>query len=168
MLNTNEYASYYKSYVDLAGDGPLLKSLQQSKDKFVAFLEEIVDDKLLYAYQDNKWTIKEIILHLIDAERVFQYRALRFSRKDKTDLPGFDENFYVPNSSANIRSRASLIEEFKAVRQSTITLFNSFSDEALLELGSANKSLMSVRAIGYVIVGHQQHHINVIQDRYLS
>ena len=167
-LETMEYAPYYKNYVDLAGSGAFLTLLKSSQEEFVNFVEMIPSVKLEYAYLDGKWTIKEVLLHLIDSERVFQYRALRFARQDKTDLPGFDENFFVPNSFANQRSAASLIEEYSAVRSATITLFSSFSDDVLQSIGTANKSQMSVRAIAYVIVGHQNHHINVLRERYLK
>ena len=104
---------------------------------------------------------------MIDTERIFQYRALRFARNDKTSLPGYDEIFYVPNSNANNRDIASLLKEYEAVRSSTIALFNSFNEETMLVIGYSGGDTMSVRAIAYVILGHQIHHINIVKERYL-
>ncbi|MGB6268909.1 MAG: DinB family protein, partial [Olleya sp.] len=115
----------------------------------------------------DKWNIKEIINHLIDSERIFCYRALRFARQDNTALSGFNENDYVDFSHAKNRTIDSLIEEYKTVRQATITLYNSFTDESLLFRGIAGSGEVSVRALGFLIIGHEKHHINVIKQRYL-
>jgi uncharacterized damage-inducible protein DinB len=124
-------------------------------------------DKFDYQYAEGKWTIKEIIQHLIDSERVFSYRALRISRNDKTPLPGFDENDYVANSNGKERSLQSLLTEMAVVRQSTLSLFNSFSHEQLTKIGNASNREVSVRAIGFIIIGHQKHHQKVFSERYL-
>lgn len=166
-LNANEYVPYQKMYVNLVKDKSVVNGLSASSDDCVSFFNAIDSDKFDYAYQDGKWTIKELLLHMIDTERIFQYRALRFSRGDKTNLPGFLENDFVPNSNANKRSKDSLIEEFKAVRKSTLLLFETFDEQTLLVLGNSDRSTMSVRALGYLIVGHQMHHINVVKEKYL-
>jgi len=108
------------------------------------------------------------MLHVIDTERIFQYRALRFARADKTDLAGFSENDFVSNSDANERSLVSLLNEFTTLRKSTISLFESFNEDTLLRIGGAGGNTMSVRAAGYLIVGHQKHHVNVVKQRYLA
>jgi uncharacterized damage-inducible protein DinB len=124
-------------------------------------------DKFDYQYSEGKWTIKEIIQHLIDSERVFSYRALRISRNDNTPLPGFDENYYVANSNGKERSLQSLLTEMAVVRQSTLSLFNSFSEEQLTKIGIASNREVSVRAIGFIIIGHQKHHQKIFEERYL-
>lgn len=168
QLTENEYHAYYHPYIMGLGDIKLIKGLEESKTAFETFVAHIPDNKFYTAYAAGKWTIAEALLHLIDAERVFQYRALRFARNDKIGLPGFEQDDYVPESVANKRSKKSLIEEFGAVRQGTVTLFKTFNDEILLRKGTANGSLMSVRALGFIICGHQKHHLNVIQERYLQ
>jgi len=123
---------------------------------------------LEYRYADGKWTIKEIIQHLMDAERIFTYRALRIARKDQTPLPGFEQDDYVLPSQANKRSMEDLLNEFKAIKMATVSLYDSFSEEMLMELGTASNNPISVRAIGFIIMGHEIHHCDVIKDRYLN
>ena len=124
-------------------------------------------DKFDYRYADGKWTIKDIIQHIIDAERIFAYRALRFARSDTTALPSFDENTYVEEAQANKRSIQDLLTELLIVRQATLALFKTFSEEQLLKKGTASNNPMSVRALGFVIIGHQNHHQRVFLERYL-
>lgn len=167
ILKVEEYVSYQKMYLNLVQDKSIVTSLEASLSEFVTFFKSLDEEKLGFSYQEGKWTLKELILHMIDTERVFQYRALRFSRNDKTNLPGYDENFYVPNSNANNRDLASLLDEYTAVRNSTIALFSSFGEEVMLVVGNSGKNTMSVRAIAYIILGHQIHHINIVKERYL-
>jgi uncharacterized damage-inducible protein DinB len=124
-------------------------------------------DKFDYRYAEGKWTIKEIIQHIIDTERIFSYRALRISRNDKTPLPGFEENDYVDNTDANKRGLQELLTELSAVRHATLLLFKSFSEEQLARIGIASENEISVRAIGFIIIGHQKHHQKVFEERYL-
>ena len=163
----NEYAPYYHTYIAKVQPDNLLEALGLHTDTFTAFIKSIPPQKAEYAYAAGKWTVKEVLLHIIDAERIFAYRALRFARNDKTELPGFDEDNYVPFSNAGARSLASLLEEFTAVRQSTLSLFNSFDEAAFMRRGTASNNPMSVRALGFVIVGHAMHHQLVMQERYL-
>lgn len=121
-----------------------------------------------FSYAQGKWTIAEVLIHLMDTERIFQYRALRFARNDKTELQGFDQDSYVPESQAPNRNRNDILEEFIAIRKSSIALFASLNDEMLLRSGLASGAKMSVRALGFVICGHQIHHFNILQERYLS
>ena len=121
----------------------------------------------MYRYEPNKWTPKDVILHIVDAERIFQYRALRIARCDKTALPGFEENSYVETANANSRTLNSIIEEFKLVRTTTIQLFETFNEHQLLEIGTASDKTISVRALLPIIIGHQLHHQNILNERYL-
>lgn len=166
-LNSNEYNAYYKTYIDKSKDLTLKDSLKYNYETVLQFLKDIPEAKLEYRYAEGKWTIKEIILHLIDTERIFAYRALRISRNDLTELAGFDQDAYVPESMANQRSLDSLLEEYTAVRYATISLFDNLSDSKLKTLGTASNSSLSARAAGFIIVGHENHHCEVITNRYL-
>lgn len=167
QLPVNEYADFYKSYIQVLEDVELIEELEICLHEFIKFVQNIPMDKFDYQYAEGKWTIKEIIQHLIDSERVFSYRALRISRNDKTPLPGFDENDYVTNSNGKERSLQSLLTEMAVVRQATLSLFNSFSQEQLNKIGIASNKEVSVRAIGFIIIGHQKHHQKVFSERYL-
>lgn len=166
-LSTTEYHSYYKSYIDNATSKYIIEGLQFNLKSVVAFLSQIPEDKHNYAYEAGKWTIKDVLLHIIDTERIFAYRALRIARGDKTPMAGFEQDDYVLNANALNRTFASLIEEYKAVRNSTITLFSSFDKTAFLNIGTASSAPASVRALGYIITGHENHHLSVLKERYL-
>jgi len=166
-LSTTEFNSYFKPYIDKAGNATLLKSLKKGKKKTIKFFKKLPSSKLEYQYEDEKWTPKDILLHIIDAERAFSYRALQFARSKDAELEGFDENEFVPNANANKRSLKSLLKEYKAVRKASIIMFNSFSDETLVRIGKASGSQLSVRAAGFLICGHEIHHIQIITERYL-
>ncbi len=166
-LNNNEFATFYKNYITELGEVDLLEILNQSSVQLIELISNLTEEKLNYSYAKGKWTIKEMLQHLIDTERILSYRALRFSRNDLTNIPGFNEDFYVENSNGKTRSKKSLLNEFSLVRNSTIALFNSFSDKMLTKIGTANNSEMSVRALGFVITGHQMHHLKVLQEKYL-
>jgi len=166
-LNPEDYNPFYQTYVDTLGDIELLDMMRKQLKNFPQFLESLPDDKLHYAYADGKWTLAEALLHILDTERVFQYRALRFMRGDKTPLPGFDQDVYVPNSNASRRTKESIIEEYKVVRRSTLALYSDISSKTLKNIGVASDSPMTVAALGFIICGHQKHHRNVIRERYL-
>lgn len=166
-LITSEYAAYYAQYISKAGDASLLEALKISTEALNDLFDTISDEKMNYSYADGKWTIKEMLLHIIDTERVFAYRALRFARQDTTSLPGFEHNDYVVVSGAKNRSKASLLQEYNAQRASTIMLFANFNDEMLKSIGNASGNPMSVRALGFVIAGHETHHCNILRERYL-
>jgi len=163
----NEYSKFNATYIQAAGDEDLYEDLEISLHAFIRFVQDIPMDKFDYRYADGKWTIKEIIQHIIDTERVFSYRALRISRNDKTPLPGFDENEFALNTNANDRHLQSLLTELSIVRQGTLALFKSFSEEQLKRIGIASDNQISVRAIGFIIIGHQKHHQKVFQEKYL-
>ncbi|HSD14750.1 MAG TPA: DinB family protein [Flavobacterium sp.] len=170
QLTPDEFSPHYKPYIDkVEQDTDLLDELEISLHKTIHFVQDIPMDKFDYRYAEGKWTIKEILQHIIDSERVFAYRALRFSRSDETPLPGFDENKFadVVNPTANKRHLKELLTELAAVRHATIMLFKSFTEEDLLKKGIASNNVMSVRAAGFVIIGHQNHHVAVFKERYL-
>ncbi len=166
-LKASDYNPYYKAYIEALGEVDLMKALKKQVENYPQFLASIPEDKLYYSYAEGKWTVAEVLLHVLDSERVFQYRALRFARQDETPLPGFNQDKYVPTSGANERSIGSIIEEYKAIRNSTIALYESFDEGILKRKGVASNSFMSVGALGFIICGHQKHHRNIIRERYL-
>lgn len=166
-VTENEYAPFYKNYIKALGDVNLFEILTTSLEDLLKTLANLPEEKLLYQYAEGKWTIKELIQHIIDAERVLSYRALRFSKNDATNLQGFDEDWYVANSNGNDRTIEELIEEFTFLRKASISLFKSFTTEMLKMSGTANESEMTVRALGFIIAGHQLHHLKIIQEKYL-
>lgn len=167
QVQNSEYATYYGTYIDnVSNEYTLIEELEISVHRLIKFVQNIPMDKFDYRYAEGKWTIKDILQHLIDAERIFSYRALRFSRNDLTPLASFDENEYVVEANANRRSIQELLMELAVVRQSTLSLFKTFSEQELLRTGIASKNPMSVRALGFVIIGHQNHHQRVFDERY--
>ena len=167
-LPSSEYNPFYQTYIMALGDVELIEELKNGRKVLLSLFEEIPEEKLNYAYAEGKWSLAEALVHIIDTERIFQYRALCIARNDKTPLPGFDQDNYVPFSNAANRSKVDLIEEYTAVRNATIALFNSFDDEAINRIGLASGSKMSVRALGFIISGHQAHHVRVLKERYLA
>jgi len=164
-----EFPPYAIMYIKLLpDDGLLLKHLKENFDKTKEFMLSLPEEKLTYRYAKNKWTIKEILVHIIDDERIYAYRALCFARNDKTELPGFEQDDYALFSNANERSIENILNEYEAVRNATITLFESFDEAALLRKGIANKNRATVRALGYHLAGHELHHINIIKEKYLN
>ncbi|WP_179338849.1 DinB family protein [Winogradskyella ludwigii] len=167
-ITAAEYNAYYQPYIDNVNyDLSIVEGLKQNQDVVVSFYSNIPEEKHDYAYAVGKWTVKDVLLHIIDTERVFAYRALRIARRDNTPLAGYEQDDYVLNAFAENRTMKSLIAEYKSVRQATITLFESFSPDTLLLIGEASGFPISVRAIGYVIVGHENHHSKIISERYL-
>jgi uncharacterized damage-inducible protein DinB len=146
----------------------MLEALSNSGDITSAFVLALPEERGAYRYAPEKWSIKEVICHIMDAERIFAYRALRFSRNDATPLHGFEENDYAPEANARARTLTQLAEEMKRLRASTIDLFASFTPEMLERKGSANNSTISVINLGYVIAGHETHHRNILTERYLT
>jgi uncharacterized damage-inducible protein DinB len=163
---TEEHAPYYGKYVALVPDGDLIGLLQNQNAETLRLLRAAPAEKADHAYAPGKWTVKEVIGHLIDAERIFAYRALRFARGDATDLPGFDENTYVPNGGFSRRTMADLLAEFECVRGSTIHLAKHLDEQALSRRGSANGNGVSVRALLYIVSGHERHHVALLRERY--
>ncbi len=167
QLPVNEYPPFYGTYIQAIENVELIEELEIALHAFIKFVQNIPMDKFDYRYADGKWTIKDIIQHLMDAERIFTYRALRISRNDKTPLPSFEENEYVENTDANNRSIQDLLTEFSAIRHATLLLYKSFSQGQLTRIGIASNAEVSVRAIGFITIGHQKHHQKVFEERYL-
>ena len=159
--------SFYHNYISQVPQYDLLEAFNAGTPAFAQFIENIPLIKREYRYAPGKWTVKEVLQHIIDAERIFSYRALRFARKDATLLPGFDENDFVNNAKTEKRDWDNLLAEFKAVRMASEYLFASFDDDQLNAEGSANNSSIYVLGIGFIVVGHSLHHMNVIKERYL-
>jgi hypothetical protein len=165
---SSEHAPYVLRYIRLLpDDGLVLEHLESNLDATSAFLRSLPDDLLLYRYAANKWTIKEIVQHLSDDERIYAYRALRFARGDATDLPGFDQDAYTQQAAANRRTLDELLYEFATVRAATLSLYAGFGEDVLTRAGIASGNVMSVRAIAYHIAGHELRHMHIIRDRYL-
>lgn len=167
QLTKEEYAPFYQPYITAIDNVILMEELEISVHRLVKFVQDIPMDKFDYRYAEGKWTIKDILQHLIDAERIFCYRALRFARLDATPLPGFEENDYALNANGSGRTIKDLLSELLTVRESTLSLFKNFSDEILMRKGIASGNEMTVRAIGFIIIGHQNHHQRIFQERYL-
>jgi len=163
----SEYPSYYHTYVGKVNHNNLIDALRESSGDFIQFLQDIPEEKHDYRYAEGKWTVKEVVAHIIDCERVFIYRALSFSRNDKTELPFFDENAWAPQSNAANRTMESLIDEYQSARHANIAFFEGITDEMALRKGKANGNEISVRSLGFILSGHELHHQQVIKERYL-
>lgn len=165
---TNEYDPYYDTYISLVDGNDVLPVLDAQPAEIRAIFSDMPEEKGTFAYTEGKWTIKEVLSHLIDGERMFAYRTLRVSRGDKTPIEGFEQDGYIENSNANNRSFAELLDEFDLQRRSNMLLFNNLSDEASKRIGTANEKEISVRAIIYCMAGHVRHHIRILHKRYLA
>ena len=163
-----KYTPYFETYIQLVQENNVVGALKAQDEVIDHFFEQIPNDKHEFAYAVGKWTMKEVLQHLIDAERVFQYRALCLARREKQSLPGSDENDYVNTSNANKRDWKNLCEELKIVRSSTKILFRNLSDDALLTEGLANNHICTANVMGFVSAGHVLHHVNIITERYLK
>ena len=161
------YENYFDRYTKLVSEKNIPAAFNGQDKALNDFLAGVSEEKANYAYEEGKWTLKEMLQHLIDAERVFCYRAMCIARRETVNLPGFDENGYAANSDANRRSWADLAEEMKALRTATKLLFRSFSDEMLNIEGSFNNTESRAGRLGFIIVGHTYHHITVAEERYL-
>jgi len=163
-----EYNPYAIMYIRLLpDDGLIIKHLNENFKTVKNFILSVPEEKLLYRYAENKWTIKEMLVHIMDDERIYAYRALRIARNDKTELPGFEQDDYVPYSRANERSLKNILNEYATIRRATISLFENLNEAAFLRTGTANGHIVSVRALAYHIAGHELHHMNIIRERYL-
>lgn len=163
-----EYAPFHAAYVAMVPDGDVLMTLKKQHGDTLRMLSRLGEKKSRHRYALGKWSIREVIGHLIDAERVFTYRALTFARADRNQLPGFDENMWASSSNADSRTLKSLLEELKAVRASTLALFRGFSEEQLIRMGVASGHQVSVRGLVYVTAGHERHHARILRERYLA
>lgn len=168
ILNLETVPPFYKNYVKQIEETDLLQALRISGHRALELVHSIPEEKADYRYADGKWSIRELLCHMIDAERIFSYRALRFARNDKTPLAGFEEKDYAPEANASGRSMQKIAAEMAHLRSATIDLFEGFTPEMLIRKGTANKNELSVVALGFIIAGHETHHCNVLKERYLS
>ncbi|MDR6406524.1 MULTISPECIES: DinB family protein [Chryseobacterium] len=163
----SDFQKYVQRYLDNIPSENWLEELKKSGEKTTEIYSKLTEEQSNFAYAEGKWTLKELLLHLSDTERVFQYRILAFARGDQNELPGFDEELYANQSFANERSLESLLEEYKLVRKSSQVLLETMNPSALKNVGTANGNQISVETIGKLIVGHNYHHLNIIEERYL-
>ena len=161
------HPSYFDRYIGLVPEDDLQTAFKNQLPVITAFLNSISEEKSMYAYAPSKWTIKELLQHMTDTERIFAYRSLCFARKETQSLPGFDEDTYAANSNANARSWNELVREFLLVRQSTEILFASLTEEALHNTGTANNNPATALSMGFTSIGHVYHHKKVMEERYL-
>lgn len=161
------YPEYFEQYINIVPSDDLLAYFLSQKETVASLAASLTEGELLYKYAEGKWSVKDVFAHVIDTERIFNYRTLCIARGDKTDLPGFAENEYAVEAHADKRSKESLIAEYNAVRSSTIELFKSFDEVMLDREGLADHTKRSVRAMGYIAAGHELHHLNVIRERYI-
>jgi len=162
-----EFPSFYAGYVGSVRDGDIRDIVREGKEELAATLGSIPESRGEYAYAEGKWSIKTVIGHMIDAERIFSYRALRISRGDKTPIEGFEQDDYVRNASFERRSVADLLAEFETVRRATVFLFRSLDAQAWSRRGIASQNEVTVRALAYIIAGHELHHMEVLRQKYL-
>ncbi len=164
----NDYAPYYKNYIDYIEGDNIIKILRDQLSRTVKLFKSIPEEKGDYAYAKGKWSIKEVLGHITDSERIFAYRALCIARGEKKSLPGFEQDDYVREGNFNDRTLKDIIEEYIQLRKSNIFLFNSFSEDALNRRGLANNYEVTVRALFFIIAGHELHHINILKEKYIA
>ncbi len=164
--SATEYASFHQTYINYTSGKDYSILLQQYNDRIIDAWNAIPTEKINFAYAPDKWTIKQMLQHVIDTERIFAYRALAIARKEPAGLLGFNENEYAKNATATHRNWKEMIAEWKIVRQSTNMLFASFTEEDLKQKGTASDLPISVNAIGFIIFGHALHHLHVLKERY--
>ena len=161
-----EYDAYYERYISLVPEEDVLIALDQQLAETLILLRGASEQHGTFRYEPEKWSVKEVLGHMIDTERIMSYRALRIARNDRTPLAGFEQDDYVTNGSFDKRSVASLAREFEQVRRATISLFRNLEPEAWERTGSANNASVSVRALAYIIAGHELHHKRLLKERY--
>jgi hypothetical protein len=163
-----EYAPYYDRYISLVKGDNILDILDDERRKFVLLLSGRSEEEGNFRYAPDKWTVKELIGHINDTERIFSYRALRIARGDQTPMEGFEQDDYVRNASFNARTLEDLVEDYIAVRRATVSLFRNLSPEVWIRSGTASNNKVSVRAIAYTIAGHDLHHRRILEERYFE
>ncbi len=166
--NESEFPEFYHTYIKQIPDVDIIEFLEKQKRLFVGLVDSIPEDQLLYRYAEGKWTIKQVIGHIIDTERIMAFRALVFSRGERQAIPGFDENEYVEKGAFNKKEITSLIDEFLTLRASNLAMIKNFDENMALKKGNANDFWFSVRSLVYIIAGHTEHHMQVIKSKYLK
>lgn len=164
----DEYAPYYGRYIDLVTEGDLLATLARQGAETTALLRTVPESRGTHRYAPEKWSIKDVVLHIADAERVFAYRALSIARRDRTPLPSFDENEWARSSGADRRPLAELVREFELVRAATVALLGGLEDQQVGQRGTASGKEVTTRALAWIIAGHERHHVTILRERYLT
>ena len=164
---SSEFPEFYAPYIERVESTNVREALKATLQSTTEFIRTIPLDKEYFSYAENKWTVKNVISHMMDTEQIMAYRALRFARNDITDLPGFEEGDYALYDNTENRSLHNLADNFYSLRKSTIELFSSFSDKMLSKSGTANSLKISVLALGFIIAGHELHHLSILKERYL-
>ena len=162
-----EYAEYYERYISLVEENDIVAVLENQQTELLELFKQITEEKSRFAYAEGKWSIKEVIGHLTDGERIFAYRALRISRADQTPIEGFEQDGYIENSNFNNTKLSELTEELILTRKSNLIFFRNLTEEAWLRTGTASENPVSVRALAYIIAGHIRHHLKILNERYL-
>jgi hypothetical protein len=165
---TGEYNSYYGRYIDLATEDDIVAALDAQSRETASVLGGLSEAQAAYRYEPDKWSVKQLVGHVIDAERIFAFRALAFARGETTPLPGFDQDPYVANAGSDDRSIADLAEEFATVRKANVMMFRALSEEAWKRSGIASENPISVRALAYILLGHERHHLRILRERYFG
>ncbi|WP_318503478.1 DinB family protein [Bacillus sp. T3] len=168
QLQPNEYAPYYQPYISLVPEGDIIQILEEQINETTALLQGLSDEQALLRYAAGKWSVKEVIGHIADTERIMSFRLLSVARGETAALPGYDDNLYVENGKFERQSVIELLENFAAVRKSTLHLLKSLPEEAFLRRGNANGFEVSARAIAFIMAGHERHHRKLIEERYLQ
>jgi hypothetical protein len=166
QIDKSEYGSYYGRYIELVNGIPLENLWKSGAKDVITLIDSLTDDEALIRYEEDKWSLKEVIGHVLDTERIFCYRALAVARGEES-IKGYDHNIYLDNADFDRVTLNSLKEQYNSTREYSMSLFNSFSDKDLVRTGTVNDAVFSVRAMAYVIGGHEQHHLHVIAERYL-
>lgn len=164
--SNDDYPDFFSKYVNLVNEDNILSAFENQQSPLDIYLNSITEENANFKYASDKWSIKLVFQHLIDAERIFSYRALCIARGERINLPGFDQDIYAQNSSAELRSWSSITSELQHVRSSTIDLFNSFNENNILNKGTVNGHTITALSLGYIIVGHTYHHLQIMKDRY--
>lgn len=164
----SEYDPYYEGYVSLVPEEEIIPVLDRQSEELQQALRPVPEERGMYAYGDGKWTIKELLGHIIDGERMFAYRVFRIGRGDQTPIEGFEQDGYIENAHSNRRSFSELLEEFDLLRRANMHFFKNLTNDAWIRTGTANGREISVRALAYIMAGHVRHHIVVLRSRYLS
>lgn len=164
----SEYAPYYQGYVNQVSESEILPVLRSQMDDLDVLLDRVAPEKETYAYAEGKWSIRELVGHLIDGERVFGYRAFCIARGEKQNLPGFDQDDYMLTAPYKHIDLENLLSELRLIRLGNIAMFRTFNEESWSRVGTANDNQITVRALAFIMAGHVRHHMNVLRERYLS
>ena len=164
----SEYAPYYEKYISQVSGSDVRDTFAAQPGELRRALDGIPEDKGTYAYEEGKWTIKELLSHIIDGERIFAYRILRISRGDTTPMEGFEQDDYIATSNANNRTFSDLLDEFEFNRKANVLMVNNLDETALMRMGTASDNPVSARALISVLIGHVRHHLNILNERYLA